>query len=102
MRAQAAYSERASLYRDAGLSDVWRAEAVSTTAAANVEKNSTIGADAMHAMLPLKKNSSPGRGCWEATTCVEQEGAAIAPVAAARDRRTLSSTRDASRAATFA
>ena len=62
MRAQAASTKRASACRDAGPSDVRRAEAVSTTTVADTEENSTLGADAMHATPPLKKASSPGRG----------------------------------------
>ena len=54
MRVQAASTERASACRNAGLADVRRAEAVSTTTVANAGKNSTLGADAMHSALPLK------------------------------------------------
>ena len=109
MRAQAASTERASTCHDAGLADVKRAQAVSTTTAvANAEENSTLGADAMHATMPLKKASFPGRGRWDATPCGrdEGEGAAVAPVAAdatdwARACFALFATRDASRAAVF-
>ena len=90
MRVQAASTERASTCHDAGLSDVRKAEAVSTTAVANAGENSrTLGADAMHATLPLKKAASPGCGRWDATPCgrVEGEGA---------------TTGSASRAAVFA
>ena len=83
MQAQAASTSRASACRDAGLSGVRRAEAVHTTTVANTEENSTLGADAMHATLPLKKASSPGRGRQDATpcVCVEYEGVAAAPAA---------------------
>ena len=83
MRVQAASTEKASTCHDAGLSDVRRAEAVSTTAVANAGENSTLGADAMHATLPLKKAASPGRGRWDATPCgrVEGVGAAVVPAA---------------------
>ena len=109
MRAQAASTERASSCRDTGLSDVRRAEAVSTTSVANAEVNSTNRRRHMHATLPLKNTSSPGRGRRDATPCgrVEGEGAAVAPAAAdatdwARTWYALSTTRDASRAAVFA
>ena len=84
MRVQVASTKRASTCHDAGLSDVRRAEAVSTTAVANAGESSTLGADAMHATLPSKRASSPGRGRWDATPCgrVEGEGAVIAPAAA--------------------
>ena len=84
MRVQAASTERAYACRDAGLSDVRRAQAASTTAVANAEEKSTLGADAMHATLPLKKTSFPGRGRWDATPCRRVEGprAAVAPAAA--------------------
>ena len=109
MRVQAASTERASTCHDAGLSDVRRAQAVSTTAVANAEEASTLGADAMHATMPLKKASFPGRGRWDATPCGrdEGEGAAVAPAAVdatdwARACCALFATRDASRAAVFA
>ena len=62
MRVQAASTERASTCHDASLSDVRRAEAVFTTAVANAGDNSTLGAGAMHATLPLKQAASRGRG----------------------------------------
>ena len=63
-----------------------RAIAVSTTAFANFEENSTLGQDAMHSTRPLKKASCQGRGrCgrWDATPRgrVEDEGAAVASAA---------------------
>ena len=84
MRVQAASTERTSAYRDTGLSDARRAQAVSTTAVANAEEKSTLGADAMHATMPLKKASFLGRGRWDATPCGrdEGEGSAVAPIAA--------------------
>ena len=95
--------------RDAGLSNGKRAQAVSTTAVANAEEKSTLGADAMHATMPLKKASFPGRGRWDATPCGRDEakGAAVAPAAAdstdwARACGALLATMDASRAAVFA
>ena len=63
----------------------------------------------MHATMPLKKASFPGRGRWDATPCGRDEGkgAAVAPAAAdttdwARACCALFATRDASRAAVFA
>ena len=109
MRVQAASTTRASTCHETGLSDVRRAEAVSTTTVANAGDNSTLGADAMHATLPLKKAASPGRGRWDAISCrrVECEWTAVAPVAAdatewARTCCALSTTRNTSRAAIFA
>ena len=109
MRVQAAFIERAPACGDAGLSSMRKAEAVSTTAVANAGENSNLDADAMHATLPLKKASSPGRGRSETTPCgrVEGEGAAVASAAAdaadwARDWCALSTTRDVPRAAVFA
>ena len=109
MRVQAASTERASTCRDAGLSVVRRTEAVSTTAIASAVENTTLGADAMHAMLFLKKASSPGRGRWDATPCerVEGEGAAEVPATAdatdwARACCALFTNRDACRAVVFA
>ena len=59
-------------------------------------------------MLPLKKASFLGRGCWDAAPCgrVEGEGSAVAPAAAdatdwVRACWALSATRNASRAAVF-
>ena len=108
MRVQAASTERASAHRDAGLFDVRRAQAVSATAVTNAEK-STLGADAMHATLPLEKASFPRHGRWDATPCGrdEGEGAAVASAAAgatdwAKARGALFATRDASRALVFA
>ena len=69
MRAQAASTERASACSNACSSDVRRAEAVLTTAVANSKENSTLGSDAMHSTLPLKKASIPGRGRWDITLC---------------------------------
>ena len=109
MRVQAAFTERASACRNAGLSGMRKAEAVSTTAVANAKENSTLDADAMHATLSLKKASSPGRGRSEATPCgrVEGKGVAVASAAAdaadwARDWCALSTTRDVPGAAVFA
>ena len=70
--------------RDASLSDERRAQAVSTTAVANAEEKSTLGADAMHATMPLKKASFPDRGRWDATPCGRDKGerAAVAPTEA--------------------
>ena len=61
-----------------------RTDGVFTTAVANYEENSTLGSDAMHSMLLLKKASSPGRGRWDGTPYVrvEDEGGALAPGAA--------------------
>ena len=63
----------------------------------------------MHAVLPLRKVSFPGRDRWDAATCghVKGEGPAIAPSTAdatslARPWCALSATKDASRAAVFA
>ena len=63
----------------------------------------------MHATMPLKKASFPGRGRWDATPCGgdQGKGAAVAPAAAAatdwaRACCALFATRDASRAAVFA
>ena len=69
---------------DAGLSDERRVQAVSTTAVANADEKSTIGADAMHATIPLEMASFRGRGRWDATPCGrgESEGVAVAPAAA--------------------
>ena len=39
-----------------------RVQAASTTAVANAEEKFTLGADAMHKTMPLKKASFPGRG----------------------------------------
>ena len=107
MRVQATSTEITSAYRDASLSDERRAEAVSTTAVANAEEKSTLGADAMHATMPLKKASFPGS--WDATPFGRDEGeeAAVAPAAAdatdwARACCALFDTRDASCAAVFA
>ena len=90
--------------RDAGLPDVRRAEAVSTTTVFNVGDNSTLSADAVQATLPLKKTSFMGRGRWDATPCGgdEGEGAMVAPAATdatdwARACCALFATRDASR-----
>ena len=106
MRAQAASTNRASACRDAGLSDVKRAEAVSTTTVGNTEENSTLGADAMRATLPLKKASSPGRGRQDVSpcVCVEYEWAVAAPATAgetdcARVLCALSAATDPSHAA---
>ena len=100
---------RASMCRDPGISDVRRAEAVSTIAVANAGEDSTVGADAMYPMLLLKKASSPGRGRCDAAPCgrVKGEGGAVAPAAAdANDWAgaccAIFTTRDASRAAVFA
>ena len=84
MRVQAASTERAFTCHDASLSDVRRAEAVSTTAVVNAGENSTLGADAFHATLPLKKAASPRRCRWDATSRgrVEGEGEAVVPAAA--------------------
>ena len=84
MRVPAASTERASTYHDAGLSDVRRAQAVSTIAVAIAEEKSFLGADAMHATMPLKKASFSGRGRWDATPCGRDEGkrTAVTPVAA--------------------
>ena len=86
-----------------------RAEAVSTTAVANAGESFSLGADAMHATLPMKKVGSPGRGRWVATPCgrVEGDGAVVVPAAAdatdwARACCALSTTRDVSLAAVFA
>ena len=67
------------LCSDAFLTDVRRAEAVSTTAAENSEENSTLGQEVMHATLPLRKPSSPGLLLREPTPCwrVKSEGAAV-------------------------
>ena len=46
---------------DSFLTDARRAEAVSTTAAANSEEISTLGSEAMHATLPLRKTLPPGQ-----------------------------------------
>ena len=80
-----------------------------TTAFANAGENSTLGADAVYATLPLKKAASPGRGRCYATPYGRVEGkeAAVAPAAAdptdpTRACCALSTTRDASRAAVFA
>ena len=56
---------------------------MSTTAVANAQEKSTLGADAMHATTPLKKASFPGRGRWDATLCGRDEGkgATVAPAA---------------------
>ena len=109
MRVQATSTGRGSACRDAGLSDVRRAQAVSTAAVANAVKKSTLGADAMHVTLPLKKASFPGRRRWSATSCgrVEGEGAAVALAAAdatdwARACCARFTSRHASRAAVFA
>ena len=109
MRVQVASTERTFAYRDAGHSDARKAQAVFTTAVANAEENSTPGADAMRATMPLKKASFLGRRRWDATPWGrdEGEGAAVAPAAAdatdwARACCALFSTRDASRAAVFA
>ena len=59
MRAQAVSTERASTCHDAGLSDVRKAEAVSTTAVPNAGENSTLGADAMRDAA-LNKGGVPG------------------------------------------
>ena len=69
---------------DAGLSDEKRVQAVSTTAVANAEELSTLGADAMHATIPLEKASFRGRGRLVATPCGpdESEGIAVPPAAA--------------------
>ena len=108
-RAQAASTESTSACRDAGLSDERRAQAISTTAVANDDEKCTLGADAMHATMLLKKSSFPGRGRWDATPCGrdEGEGAAVAPAAAdatdsVRACCTLFASRDAPRAAVFA
>ena len=109
MRIQADSTERTSAYRVAGLSDARRAQAVSTTAVASAEEKSTLGADAMHATMTLKKASFQGRGRWDAAPCGrdEGEGVAVAPIAAdatdwARACYALFATRDASRASVFA
>ena len=108
-RVQGASTGRTSACHDAGFSDEKRAQAVSTTAVANADEKSTLGADAMHATMPLNKASFPGRGRWDATSCGrdEGEGAAVAPAAAdatdwAMACCALFATRDASRAAVFA
>ena len=100
---------RTSACRDAGLSDGRRAHAASSTAVANAEEKYTLGADAMHATMPLKKASLPGRGRWDATPCGRDEGkgAAVSPAAAdatdwARACCALFAIRNASRAAVFA
>ena len=69
MRVQAASTEMGSTCRDAGLSNVRRAEAVCTTAVANAGENSTVGAGAIHATVPLKMAASPGRGRWGSSSC---------------------------------
>ena len=74
MWAQASSTKRVSAGRNAILSAVRSAEAVSTNAVANAGENSTLGADAMHAMLPIKQASSPGRGRWDATPCERDQG----------------------------
>ena len=109
MRVQAASTERATACRDPCLANVKKVEAVSIMAVANAGDNSTLGADAMNATLPLKKTSSPGRGRLEATPCGRGEGkrAAVAPAAAdatdwVRAWCALSTTRDDSRAAVYA
>ena len=63
----------------------------------------------MHAVLPLKTVSFPGRDRWDAATCghVKGEGPAIAPATSdatswARPWCARSATKDASRAAVFA
>ena len=83
-------------------------QAVSTTAVANAEEKSTLGADAMYATMPLNKASFPGHGRWDATPCGRDEGdrAAVAPVAAdatdwVRACCALFVTKAASRAAVF-
>ena len=55
-------------------------QAVSTTAVANAEEKSTLGANAMHATMPLKKASFTGRGRWDAIPCGRDRG----PLAFAR------------------
>ena len=84
MRAHAASLKGASACSNACYSDERRTDGVFTTAVANSEENSTLGSDAMHSMLLLKKASSPGRGRWDGTPCVrvEDEGGALAPGAA--------------------
>ena len=67
MRTQTGSTEKASTYRDAGLSGMRRAEGVCITTVANAGANYILGADAMHATLPLKRASSQGRGPSEAT-----------------------------------
>ena len=60
MRVQADSTERTSAYYDAGFSDARRAQAIYTTAVANAEK-STLGDDATHATMSLKKAWFHGR-----------------------------------------
>ena len=74
MWAQAASTKRVYVGRNAILSAVRSTEAVFTTAASNAGENSTLGADLMHAMLPMKKASSSGRGRWDATPCGRDQG----------------------------
>ena len=76
---------------------------------ANAGENSALGAEAMHATLPLKKAASPGRGRWDTTPCGRIEGEGAAVVLAAADATNwvrvccaLFTTRDPSRAAVFA
>ena len=102
MRVQAASTERASTCHDTGLSNVRRAEAVSNITVANAGKNSTLGADAMHATLHLKKAAFLDHDHCDATPCghVGGEWAAVAPAAAdatdwARTCCALFTTRDA-------
>ena len=109
MRVQAACTERTSACRDAGLSDARRAQAVSTTTVANAEEKSTLGVDAMHATMPLKKASFPHRGRWDETLCGRDEGEGVAVASAVADATdwaraccALFATRDAPRAAVFA
>ena len=93
---------------DAGLSEVRKAEPVPTTAVANVKENSTLGADAMHAMLPFKTAASLGRSRLDAAPFGrgKGEGGAVAPAAGdatdcARACCALSTTRHAPRAEVF-
>ena len=52
MQVQATSAEHASARRDAGLSDVRRAQDVFTTVVANAGENSILGESDIHATLP--------------------------------------------------